>query len=72
MFTLSPKAKQKFGRFKNRLHQHGFAPSVASESTVVERLISEAASGRTCCYFGDVLTGPMANDAVGPMPQGAA
>jgi hypothetical protein len=48
MFTLSPKAKQKLGRFKQRLREHGIAPSVASESAVVERLISEAA-------FDDIL-----------------
>jgi hypothetical protein len=42
MFTLSPKAKQKVGRLKQRLRERGIPPSVASESAVVERLVLEA------------------------------
>jgi hypothetical protein len=52
MFTLSPKTKQKLGRFKQRLREHGIAPSVASESSVVERMIASASFDDVLALFG--------------------
>lgn len=51
MFTLSPKTKQKLGRFKQRLREVGVAPSVASESAIVERMIASASFDHVCALF---------------------